>query len=96
MRDEWPNQHGGLALSDEGGGSGDDGFGAGDVHGVEEEVGEFGDEELEGAEVVEELHEGDEEDDGGDDAEEEPAQGGVVAGQEDGAVAGEAEEGFGE
>ncbi|KFZ05626.1 hypothetical protein V502_09953 [Pseudogymnoascus sp. VKM F-4520 (FW-2644)] len=72
MRDERADEHGGLALPDEGGGGGDDGFGAGDVHGVEEEVGEFGDEELEGAEVVEELDEGDEEDDGGDDVEEEP------------------------
>lgn len=72
VRDEGADEDGGLALADEGGGGGDDGFGARDVHGVEEEVGEFGDEELEGAEVVEELHEGDEEDDGGDDVEEEP------------------------
>lgn len=72
MRDERADQDGALALADEGGGGGDDGLGAGDVHGVEEEVGEFGDEELEGAEVVEQLDEGDEEDDGGDDVEEEP------------------------
>ena len=75
MRDERANQDRTLALANEGRSSGDHCLGAGDVHGVEEEVGEFGDEELEGAEEVEELHEGDEEDDGGDDVEEEPVKG---------------------
>lgn len=84
-------------MPDKRGGGGDDGFGAGDVHGVEEEVGEFGDEELEGPKVVEQLDEGDEEDDGGDDVEEEPAEAeGVGVGEEGGTFAGEAEEGFGE
>ncbi|KFY34257.1 hypothetical protein V494_06924, partial [Pseudogymnoascus sp. VKM F-4513 (FW-928)] len=93
VRDEWADEDGGFALPDEGGGGGDDGFGARDVHGVEEDVGEFGDEELEGAGVVEELHEGDEEDDGGDDVEDEPLEGeGFFIGEEDGAFVGEAEE----
>ena len=72
--DERADQHGGFALADEGGGGGDDGFGAADAEGPEEEDGEFADEPLEDAGVVEELDEGDEEDDWGDYAGEEPAE----------------------
>jgi hypothetical protein len=61
-------------LADERGGSGDDGFGAGDAHGPEEEKGEFADGPLEPAPVVQELDEGDEEDDGWDDVDDEPLQ----------------------
>ncbi|KFZ20269.1 hypothetical protein V501_00235 [Pseudogymnoascus sp. VKM F-4519 (FW-2642)] len=77
--------------------SADDGLSAGDVHGVEEEVSEFRDEELEGAEVVEQLDEGDEEDDGGDDVQDEPAQRQCVCvGEEFSSLACEAEQGLGE
>ncbi|KAH6603754.1 hypothetical protein Trco_007200 [Trichoderma cornu-damae] len=91
--DEGADQHGGLALADEGGGGGDDGLGAGGVEGPEDEGGHLLDEPLDEADVVEDLDEGDEEDDGGDDAEEEVGQGGDLGGGEEGdALVGEAEQ----
>jgi hypothetical protein len=59
-------------LADKGGRGCDDGFGAGDAHGPEEEEGEFFDGPLQRAPVVEELDEGDEEDYGGNDVDDEP------------------------
>ena len=87
--DEGLDQHGGLALADEGRRGGDDGLGAGHAHAPEEEDGELGDRPLDEVEVVQQLDERDEEDDRGDDADEEPAAvrgGKPVCHQEIGAV----------
>lgn len=66
------DKHSRFTLSDEGRGSGDDGLGARDAHGPEEEGRELADEPLDEADVVQELHERDEEDDGGQDRDQEP------------------------
>ncbi|TKW55004.1 hypothetical protein CTA1_13402 [Colletotrichum tanaceti] len=90
------DQHGRLALADEGGGGGHDGLGARDAEGPEEEDGELLDEPLQEAAVVEQLDEGDEEDDGRDDGDEEPGAGGhLVVRQEREALPGEAQQGAG-
>lgn len=93
VRHERADQHGALALADEGGGGGDDGLGARDAQGPEEEGGELADEPLDQADVVQQLDEGDEEDDGRHDARQEPRQrrDGVV-GQELDAVGREAQQ----
>lgn len=93
VRNEWPDQHGIFALSDEGRGGCHDGFGAGDAHRPEEEDRELADEPLQHAPVVEELDERNEEDDGWNDASEKPRQirhGGIC--EEYHTVVGEAEE----
>ena len=73
VRDKRADEHGGFSLADEGRGGCDDGFSARDSEGPEEGVGEFADEPLDEAEVVEKLDEGDEEDDRWDHTGEEPA-----------------------
>ena len=60
VRDEGPDQHRRLALPDEGRGGRHDGLGARDAHRPEEEDGEFADEPLQDAPVVEQLDERDE------------------------------------
>lgn len=72
VRDERTDQHGRLALTNEGGGSSDDGFGTGDAESPEEEDGELANEPLDESQVVAELDKGDEEDDGRNDTGEEP------------------------
>lgn len=92
--DEGLDEHGGLALADEGGCGGGDGLGAGDAHAPEEENGELADGPLEHANVVEQLDDGHEEHDGRDHADDEPGAvvGGVVGDEEVDALHGEAEE----
>lgn len=72
MSHKGSNQHGGFTLTDERRGSGHDGLGARDTQTPEEEDGEFADEPLDEADVVQDLDERDEEDDGGHDAGQKP------------------------
>ena len=69
--DERLDQHGGFTLTDERRRRSDDCLGTRYSHGPEEEDGEFANEPLEDAPVVQELDEGDEEDDGRDNTEHE-------------------------
>lgn len=79
VRHEGPDEHGGLALADEGSGRGDDGLGARHAQGPEEEGSELADEPLDQPDVVQQLHQRDEEDDGRHDTRQEPRQLGDVA-----------------
>src|SRR5450432_1072397 len=72
MRNEGPNQHGRFTLTNERRSSGHHGFGTGNTHGPEEEVGELSNSPLEPAPVVQKLYKGYEEDDGWDDGDDEP------------------------
>lgn len=93
MRDERSDQHGRLALADEGRGGGDDSLGTGYAEGPEEEDGELADEPLDEADVVAERHESDEEDDGRNNAGEEPGKvGDGVVRQEHHTLVGEPQE----
>jgi hypothetical protein len=74
VRDERSNQHGGFTLSDEGRSSSHHGLGAGHAQTPEEEDGEFADEPLEDAIVVQNLDKRNEEDDRRDDTSQEPVQ----------------------
>lgn len=80
VRDERTDQHSRLALADEGGGGGDDGLGTRGIEGPEDKRGHLLDKPLDEANVIQDLHEGDEEDDGGDDAKEEPRKRGHLSG----------------
>jgi len=71
--DKWLDEDGTFPLADEGGGGCADGFGARDFHCPEEEFGEFYDNPLEDAIVVEELDTGNEKDDCGNDGGKEPS-----------------------
>jgi hypothetical protein len=63
MRNEGTDQHGRLSLADERRGGSDNGLGTRDLHGPEEEDGEFSNEPLEDTPVVQKLDERHEEDD---------------------------------
>lgn len=82
--DEGTDQHGRLSLTDERGGGSDDGLGTRGIESPEDEDGHLLDEPLDEANVVQDLHQGDEEDDGGDDAKEEPGERGHVGGGQKG------------
>lgn len=84
------DQHGTLSLSDERSRGRDNGLSARDAHAPEEKDGEFADEPLDDAPVVQHLHESDEEDDSRDDTSEEPTElGNALVGQEDDTVSSE-------
>lgn len=89
---EGPDQHGRFTLTDERRCRSDNGLGTRDTHSPEEEYGEFANEPLENAPVVQELDERDEKDDRRDDTCEEPSELGNAFGcEENDTVVGKAE-----
>lgn len=74
VSNEGPDKHSGFSLSDEWGCRSDNCFGARNAHAPEEEDGEFLNEPLENAPVVQKLDEGDEENDGRNHTGKEPSQ----------------------